>query len=428
MVTVNVTEDVGPAEVLVDQRRAGSSRDGRESGLAIASGRSSPDVGPLYAAGFVTAFGAHAVAATLGAQSTSGLLLQLGLLVGVYDLAEVILKPIFGALADRVGPRPVIAAGLLGFALVSAAGVLWHSPAALIVVRFGQGAAASAFSPAASAAVARLAPPERRGRAFGRYGSWKSLGYVTGPLAGSALAALGGIGLLQLALALIGIVTATWVILRCPRIEVLPRRRPTAIDVLRESTAPGFLAPVLLLAAAAGALVAGIGFLPAQAARLHADLFGATAVASMLALALVAAQPLAGLWIDEGRVRVQWFAPAALLLCAAGLAVCGWAPNVPVLLAGALIVGLGVAGATPSGYAALAARTAPERMGRTMGTAEMGREIGDAAAPALLGIVAASVGLAMGLTGLALALAAAAGVFLLITRAIPHSELQPDEA
>jgi MFS family permease len=392
----------------------------------IASGGTSPDVRPLYAAGFVTAFGAHAVAATLGAQSTGGLLLQLGLLVGVYDLAEVILKPIFGALADRVGPRRVIAAGLLGFAVVSAAGVIWHSPVALILVRFGQGGAASAFSPAASAAVARLAPPERRGRAFGRYGSWKSLGYVTGPLAGSALAALGGIGLLQLALALIGIVTATWVVLRCPRIEALPRPRPTAIDVLRESTAPGFLGPVLLLAAAAGALVAGIGFLPAQAARLHAGLFGATAVASVLALALVVAQPMAGRWIDEGRFRVQWIAPAALLMCAAGLAVCGWARDIPVLLAGALIVGLGVGGATPSGYAALAARTMPERMGRTMGTAEMGREIGDAAAPALLGAVAGSVGLATGLTVLAVVLAAAAVLFILITRLIPRGELRPD--
>ena len=58
---------------------------------------------PLYAAGFVTAFGAHSIAATLGGYTdgppTS--LLTLGLLLAIYDGAEVILKPVFGSLADR---------------------------------------------------------------------------------------------------------------------------------------------------------------------------------------------------------------------------------------------------------------------------------------------------------------------------------------
>ncbi|MGN6742309.1 MAG: MFS transporter [Amnibacterium sp.] len=378
-----------------------------------------PDVRPLYAAGFVTAFGAHAVAATVGAESAGRLVLQLGLLIAVYDLAEVLLKPVFGALADRIGPRPVIAAGLLAFGAVSAVGAIWSGPAALIAIRFGQGAAASAFSPAASAAVARLATPERRGRAFGRYGSWKSLGYVTGPVLGSLLAAVGGIGLLQLVLAVLGFGVAAWALLRCPRIEPLPRARPTALDVLRESTRADFLGPVLLLAGAAGALVAGIGFLPAQAARLHAGVLGASAVASVLALALVVAQPLLGRWIDEGRLLARRLAPGALLLSSAGVLLAAWAPDTPVLIAGTLLLGLGVAAATPSGYAALAATASPERLGRTMGTAEMGRELGDAAAPALVGVVAAAAGLWAGLSALGVALVAAAALFALLARRVP---------
>jgi len=45
---------------------------------------------PLYAAGFTTAFGAHAVAANLGsfAQGHGESLLMLGLLLAVYDGAE----------------------------------------------------------------------------------------------------------------------------------------------------------------------------------------------------------------------------------------------------------------------------------------------------------------------------------------------------
>ena len=120
---------------------------------------------PLYAAGFVTAFGAHSIAASLGgythAQHAS--LLALGLLLAVYDGAEVVLKPVFGSLADRIGARPVLLGGLLAFAAASAAFVLAGDPAWVGLARFGQGAAAAAFSPAAGVLVAAAYPKDRAG-------------------------------------------------------------------------------------------------------------------------------------------------------------------------------------------------------------------------------------------------------------------------
>src|SRR3954452_18759358 len=78
-------------------------------------------VAPLYGAGFVTAFGAHAVAAGLGTRAgPEGLsLLGLGVVLAVYDGAEVLLKPVFGTVADRWGPRRVLLGGLVLFAAVS---------------------------------------------------------------------------------------------------------------------------------------------------------------------------------------------------------------------------------------------------------------------------------------------------------------------
>jgi MFS family permease len=83
----------------------------------------------------------------------------------------VILKPVFGALVDCVGPRPVLLGGLVGFAAASPAFVVAGDPGLLAVARFGQGAAAAAFSPAASTLVARLTPTGGHGRRFGSYGA-----------------------------------------------------------------------------------------------------------------------------------------------------------------------------------------------------------------------------------------------------------------
>ena len=81
---------------------------------------------PLLAAGFVTAFGAHAIAANLGRYATGrhASLLELGVLLALYDGAEVLLKPAFGALADHIGARPVPLGGLVAFVGASAAFVL----------------------------------------------------------------------------------------------------------------------------------------------------------------------------------------------------------------------------------------------------------------------------------------------------------------
>ena len=80
-----------------------------ESGSKTAAAQDHPrsQYWPLYAAGFVTAFGAHSIAANLGAYGREhhAALLTVGLLLAIYDGAEVILKPVFGALVDCVGPR-----------------------------------------------------------------------------------------------------------------------------------------------------------------------------------------------------------------------------------------------------------------------------------------------------------------------------------
>jgi MFS family permease len=367
---------------------------------------------PLYLAGFTTAFGAHGVASVLGAESDDiGMtLLSLGAVLALYDVAEVVLKPVFGALSDRVGAQPVIVGGLLAFAAASLVGCANGSPLALALARLGQGAAASAFSPASSAAVARLAGRDRLGRYFGRYGAWKSIGYVLGPLIGVALTQLFGVQALYLALAGFAGLAAVWVTISLPRLPVVPRPRYTVADLFRQTTERGFLVPTMLLATTTAVLGVAVGFLPLLAARLDLPaLVGAGAVA-VLALVSTITQPIVGRLHDQRRIATRTGGAAGLALAALALWGLALVPHVVTLVVAAVAIGLMVGTVTPLAFAHLAANAPDERMGRTMGNAELGRELGDAGGPLLVGAVATVATLPFALTVLAATSLTAGGV------------------
>jgi len=363
---------------------------------------------PVYAAGFVTAFGAHAVAANLGryALGHHGSLWELGLLLGIYDGAEVVLKPVFGALADRTGAKPVMIGGLMLFAAASAAFVIGGDPHLLAAARLAQGTGAAAFSPAAAATVAALGGRKRSGRLFGGYGGAKGIGYLLGPIAGGALVVAGGYPALFATLAVIAILTAAAISALVPHARPVPRTSAEAPSLGSQLTSAAFLQPVLLLAAATAALSAGVGFLPVLAGQHHLGPIAAGALVSLLAAAAAVLQPFAGRRIDDGRLPPA-AAAAALAACAAGflLAITG----LPGLIAGSLLIGAGVATATPAGFARLAASTPNAQLGRTMGAAEAGRELGDAGGPVLVGAFGL-ISLTAGLGALAAALLICAGL------------------
>ncbi|MER7278691.1 MFS transporter [Dactylosporangium sp. NPDC000244] len=364
---------------------------------------------PLYAAGFTTAFGAHGIAANLGGFSADAVtsLLVLGGLLALYDGAEVLLKPVFGSLADRVGARPLLLGGLVAFAAASAVYVVADRPSWLWVARLGQGAAASAFSPAASALVARLNPAAKHGRAFGSYGFYKSIGYTLGPLLGGVLAWAGGLRLLFAVLTVLGAAVAVWVLLAVPVVAPLPKARQTVLDLVRRLTDRAFLAPTGALAAATAALSVGVGFLPVSGRAAGLGTVATGAAVSVLAACAAVVQPWAGRALDAGRLTTRTGLGVGLAVAAAGLG-CAMVPGLVGVLSAAVLIGAGTGLMTPLGFAALAAGTPTERLGQTMGSAELGRELGDAGGPLLVAAVASATALMYGFAALAVLLAAGA--------------------
>lgn len=114
--------------------------------------------------------------------------MHVGLLTGVYALMQLVFAPLWGSLSDRIGRKPLLLAGIAGYAVAQAlfgiASSLWLLYAARIV----GGILSSATLPAASAYVADRTGTENRNRGMAWLGTAASLGVVVGPALGGTLA------------------------------------------------------------------------------------------------------------------------------------------------------------------------------------------------------------------------------------------------
>lgn len=114
---------------------------------------------------------------------------QLGLLMAVYSLMQLIFAPFWGKLSDRIGRKPIMMIGIAGlslsFFIQAMATELWMLFAARII----GGVLSSANMPTAMAYVADITTPENRGKGMGIVGAAVGLGFVFGPAIGGIFSA-----------------------------------------------------------------------------------------------------------------------------------------------------------------------------------------------------------------------------------------------
>ncbi len=121
------------------------------------------------------------------AEEVGGTPTQLGLLMAVYSLMQLIFAPIWGRVSDRIGRKPVMLMGIFGLALsffiMAIADSLWIMFAARII----GGILSSANMPTTMAYVADITTEEDRGKGMGIIGAATGLGFIFGPAIGGVL-------------------------------------------------------------------------------------------------------------------------------------------------------------------------------------------------------------------------------------------------
>ena len=338
----------------------------------------------LALSGFVTSFGAHVVATNLPtyAETVGAGAFAIGLLIAVYDFAELFAKPAAGILADRRGMKPVLLIGLVVF-IVGSLLFLIVNPKLLLLVRFVQGLGAAALSTVSISLVARYFETDR-GRAFGVYNAIKGSGYVIAPAAGGFLATRYGFTTIFIVSASIGLV-ALIVSVFLPndpggRLEDDdgPSLR-ASLRIFREPRLMPIYAVIVINMFLVGIL---FGFLPVYVHGLGYSATRSGTVVSIATAAYLLIQPVAGALADRYAMRTTvllGLLVAALCIMAITFA-SGW-----VLIGMVIAAGMGIGTVWTNSDALVSTSAPPSQLGASIGAAQSFKEFGDMVGPVLVG-------------------------------------------
>ncbi len=369
----------------------------------------------LALSGFVTSFGAHIVATNLPsyAEVTGAGALMIGLLIGIYDLAELFAKPFAGFVADQRGMKGTLLVGL-GVFIFGSFLFLIISPHLLVVVRFVQGLGAAALSTVSISLVAKHFT-QGRGQAFGIYNAIKGAGYVISP-------ALGGYIVQVANFAMIFVVSGVMLLSL-----FLPQDRARGAGLEEdgeEITLAQFfsifkerrLLPVYAVIFINMFLVSILfGFLPFY---LHSIGYTAVQSGGLLSVATVSyllVQPLAGHLADRFEIRVT--VVVGLLLAATGIIVATFTSGV-ALITVVIAAGIGIGTVWTNSDALVSVLAHQRRLGASIGAAQSFKEMGDMVGPLVVGALTQFFGVRSGFVSCGL-LALALLVLLVKSRALP---------
>ncbi|MEZ5572966.1 MAG: MFS transporter [Halioglobus sp.] len=323
--------------------------------------------------------------------------LQITSIIAISALIFGLAAPRWGRLSDRIGRKPIIITGLIGytvgtllFASVFYAGLTGLLSGTLLYVvallsRCSQSVVMSATGPASSAYAADHTSREQRTKTMARLGTANSMGTILGPAVSGALATFGLLAPLYFA----GTLAALAAVVVWRKLPITPAAQLTDRTVSKKLryTDPRI---ALLLAAAVGLF---IGFSSIQQTlgfqlqdKLHlsgietAQMTGAALMVSAVFTFLIQVTIMQRL-----QLRPTQFIRVGLLSMLTGAAVVSVFETFLVLAIGMAFLGTGMALCMPSISAGASLAVTPEEQGAAAGLVSSCPAIGFAVGPVCAG-------------------------------------------
>jgi DHA1 family tetracycline resistance protein-like MFS transporter len=302
----------------------------------------------------------------------------IGVLVTSFSLLQLLVSPLWGALSDRIGRRPVLLLGLAGstlsYVLFALAGSFW----ALLASRVIAGSMGATVG-VAQAYVADITPPERRAQSLGVLGAGFALGFILGPAIGGVLYQHGHSAAGFVAAALCG-VNALAALLWLPETPQHLSRRPTGRVPVGPLAAP--LVATFLLIAAFAVIHVSLPLLAQEELKLTTRRIGMLYAFSGVISAIVQGGLVGRIAPRVGEARL---ALVGGLLMAIGLALMPGAEHVGHLYLAIAFLSTGSAASNPAILAAVSRMTASHLQGSALGLMQTAQNLGRIAGPLMAG-------------------------------------------
>ncbi len=320
----------------------------------------------------------------------------IGLLIAVYDFAELFAKPLAGFIADRIGMKLTLLTGL-GIFIAGSLLFLVISPKLLLLVRFVQGVGAAALSTVSITLVAKYFETGR-GKAFGIYNAIKGAGYVIAPALGGFLIHGYGFALIFIVSAGVGAVALILTLFLPPDASKGDDLKDDDDDITLRQFFLIFKEPRLLPTYAVivvNMFMVGIlfGFLPVYLHGIGYTPLQSGSAVSAATLSYLLVQPLAGYLADKISIRLTVL--IGLLLAALAIILTTFTTG-PLLLAVIIAAGIGVGTVWTNCDALVGALADKKQLGASMGAAQSFKEFGDMVGPLLVGLITQFYGVRIG--------------------------------
>lgn len=328
-------------------------------------------------------------AESMGASAT-----HLGLLFASYSVVQFIFSPIWGQMSDRVGRKPMILMGLVGFGvsfvLFGMATSLWM----LFAARILGGILSAATLPTVMAYIADATDEKGRGGGMGILGAAMGMGITFGPVIGGFLGEQSPSlpfyfsGLLALAVAVFTffLLPESRSLAQRQKAKTALRRRSSMVEVALALRGPiGFLLVLAFLASFASANLGGTFALFSQE---HLD-FGESEMGMVFGMMGIAMALTQGLLV--GRFINRWgeerMIQLGLVSSGLGFILLVATVNMASMLVVMAIMGLGHASMRPAVNSLASKLVSADEQGSAMGVVNSYNSLGRIFGPVVGGVL-----------------------------------------
>ncbi|HDR73511.1 MAG TPA: MFS transporter [Methanoculleus sp.] len=321
------------------------------------------------------------------AESLGATGIWIGVIFSGFAFSRAIFMPIVGSLSDRRGRRYFILAGLSIYTLLSIAYISADSVILLTAVRIFHGFASAMVIPIAMAYAADFSPVGREGRYMGTFMISMFLGMGFGPLIGGVIQDLAGMDAVFLTMSFFSFIALLICILFLPE----ARGRRTETGSILKTLQNRIMRPVLFFrvmnAYAHGTFMVFFPILAAGAASTGAGLSPSETgiIVSMSILTTAVLQRTFGNLSD--RFSKAYLIIAGTLIGSAVLLILPAMDGFAMLLAGAILFGVGSGIAIPTSTSLVTIAGRETGQGAAMGAYNTALSIGMITSPLIAGML-----------------------------------------